>query len=65
MCLLDGMYLILPSQKGTFLSLRAMGSSSLRIPWDLQAKVFAFIDYYNWTMAKPFKWTYQGKALTI
>lgn len=31
---------------------------------DLQAKVLAFIDYYNRT-AKPFKWTYQGKALTI
>jgi transposase len=29
----------------------------------LQAKVLAFIDYYNQTMAKPFKWTYQGKAL--
>jgi transposase len=32
---------------------------------DLQTKVLAFIDYYNRTMAKPFKWTYQGKALTI
>jgi len=32
---------------------------------DLQAKVFAFIAYYNQTMAKPFKWTYQGKALTV
>ena len=32
---------------------------------DLQVKVFAFIDYYNQTMARPFKWTYQGKALTI
>ncbi len=31
---------------------------------DLQAKVFAFIEYYHRTMAKPFKWTYQGKALT-
>jgi transposase len=30
---------------------------------DLQARVLAFIDYYNQTMAKPFKWTYQGKAL--
>lgn len=30
----------------------------------LEAKVLAFIDYYNQT-AKPFKWTYQGKALTI
>ncbi len=30
---------------------------------DLMAKVLAFIDYYNDTMAKPFKWTYQGKPL--
>ena len=30
---------------------------------DLKAKVLAFIDYYNRTMAKPFKWTYQGKPL--
>ena len=32
---------------------------------NLQAKVLAFIAYYNRTMAKPFKWTYQGKALTV
>lgn len=32
---------------------------------DLQSKVLAFIDYYNDTMAKPFKWTYQGKALLV
>ena len=32
---------------------------------DLIAKVLAFVNYYNRTMAKPFKWTYQGKALTI
>lgn len=30
---------------------------------DLRAKVFAFINYFNQTMAKPFKWTFQGKAL--
>ena len=30
---------------------------------DLKAKVLAFIDYYNATMAKPFRWTYQGKPL--
>jgi transposase len=30
---------------------------------DLRAQVLAFIDYFNRTMAKPFKWTYQGKAL--
>jgi hypothetical protein len=29
----------------------------------LKRKVLAFIEYYNRTMAKPFKWTYQGKAL--
>ncbi len=39
-------------KRGSFLSVQ-----------DLQAKVFAFIDYYNRTMARPFKWTYQGKAL--
>jgi hypothetical protein len=32
---------------------------------DLTARVLAFIAYYNRTMAKPFTWTYQGKALTI
>jgi hypothetical protein len=31
---------------------------------DLERKVFAFIEYYNRTMAKPFKWTYQGRALS-
>ena len=30
---------------------------------ELKAKVLTFIDYYNVTMAKPFKWTYQGKPL--
>ncbi len=30
---------------------------------NLIAKVLDFIDYYNRTMAKPFKWTYKGKAL--
>lgn len=30
---------------------------------DLKAKVLAFIDYYNATTAKPFRWTYEGKPL--
>ncbi|HEY3079698.1 MAG TPA: transposase [Chloroflexota bacterium] len=30
---------------------------------DLRAKVLAFIAYFNRTMAKPFRWTYQGKPL--
>jgi transposase len=32
---------------------------------DLREKVLAFIAYFNQTMAKPFKWTYQGKVLTV
>ena len=39
-------------RRGSFISLE-----------DLIAQVLAFIDYYNQTMAKPFKWTYQGKPL--
>lgn len=31
---------------------------------ELKSKILAFIDYFNQTMAKPFKWTYQGKVLT-
>jgi transposase len=30
---------------------------------DLKAKVLALVEYFNRTMAKPFRWTYQGKAL--
>ena len=30
---------------------------------DLKAKVLAFIEYFNRTMAKPFRWTWKGKAL--
>ena len=41
-------------KRGSFLSVE-----------DLQTKVLAFIDYYNRTMAKPFKWTYQGKAVKV
>lgn len=31
---------------------------------ELKARLLEFIDYFNRTMAKPFKWTYQGKPLT-
>lgn len=30
---------------------------------DLKKKILDFMSYFNETMAKPFKWTYQGKAL--
>ncbi len=30
---------------------------------DLRQRILAFIDYFNSTMAKPFKWTYKGRPL--
>jgi hypothetical protein len=32
---------------------------------DLRQRILAFIDYFNRTMAKPFKWTYAGKPLQV
>ncbi len=32
---------------------------------DLRNQVLSFIAYFNRTMAKPFKWTYQGKPLHV
>jgi transposase len=32
---------------------------------DLQTRVFAFVAYFNATMAKPFKWTYGQKPLQV
>ncbi len=31
---------------------------------DLKTRILDFIEYFNRTMAKPFQWTYKGKALT-
>jgi hypothetical protein len=36
---------------------------SFRSVEELEVKVMAFIECYNQTMAKPFAWTYRGKAL--
>jgi hypothetical protein len=32
---------------------------------ELQQRILAFISYFNQTMAKPFKWTYKGRPLTV
>ena len=32
---------------------------------NLKKRILDFIDYFNQTMAKPFKWTYTGRPLTI
>jgi putative transposase len=36
-----------------------------QFPYDLKTQILEFIDYFNQTMAKPFKWTYKGKVLAI
>jgi hypothetical protein len=38
--------------------------SSFNSQGDLATKILDFIAYYNDKMAKPFKWTYEGKVLT-
>ncbi len=30
---------------------------------DLHQRIVEFIEYFNRTMAKPFKWTYKGRPL--
>lgn len=32
---------------------------------ELRERILAFIDYFNQTMAKPFKWTYAGRPLQV
>jgi len=38
---------------------------SFRSQLDLKTRILEFIDYFNRTMAKPFRWTYKGKPLAI
>ena len=47
----------------SILTRKLLKRGSFRSRDELKAKVLAFIEYYNRTMAKPFRWTYQGKPL--
>lgn len=38
--------------------------SSFNSKAQLKSRILEFVDYFNHTMAKPFKWTYKGKPLT-
>jgi len=38
--------------------------ASFKSKEELRHRIFAFIDYFNKTMAKPFKWTYAGRPLS-
>jgi len=42
---------------------RLLKRASFTSTEDLQARILAFIDYFNRTLAKPFKWTYSGRPL--
>ena len=42
---------------------RLLKRLSVKSTTELKDKVLSFIDYFNSTMAKPFKWTYKGRVL--
>lgn len=42
---------------------RLLKRLSVKSTTELKQKVAHFIDYFNVTMAKPFKWTYKGRVL--
>jgi transposase len=42
---------------------RLLKRSSFASIDDLKQRILSFIDYFNQTMAKPFKWTYKGRPL--
>lgn len=47
----------------SILSRRFLKYNSFTSLEDLETRLLAFIEYFNRTLAKPFKWTYTGKAL--
>jgi DDE superfamily endonuclease len=49
----------------SILARRFLKRGNFRSKQDLKEKLLAFIDYFNDTMAKAFKWTYKGKPLTV
>lgn len=44
---------------------RLLKRSSFTSVEQMRERTVAFIDYFNKTMAKPFKWTYTGRPLTV
>ena len=47
----------------SILSRRFLKHNSFTSLEDLKTRLLAFIEYFNRTLAKPFKWTYTGKPL--
>jgi transposase len=44
---------------------RLLKRASFASTQELRSRLLAFIDYFNRTLAKPFKWTYAGRPLQI
>src|SRR5947209_7563135 len=44
---------------------RVIRRGNFRSRADLRERILAFIDYFNRTLAKPFKWTYTGRPLNV
>jgi len=49
----------------SFLSRRLIRFGNFLSTEHLKCRIEGFIDYFNKTMAKPFKWTYNGRPLTV
>jgi hypothetical protein len=49
----------------SILARRLLKRGSFTSVKDLEQQVLAFIAYFNETLAKPFKWTYKGRPLTV
>ena len=47
------------------LSRRVIRRGAFRSTDDLRDRILKFIDYYNETMARPYKWTYAGRVLNV
>ena len=47
------------------LSRRVIRRGAFRSTDDLRDRILQFIEYYNDTMAKPYKWTYAGRPLNV
>jgi DDE superfamily endonuclease len=47
------------------LARRVIRRGNFRSKADLRDRILKFIDYFNATMAKPYKWTYAGRPLNV
>jgi hypothetical protein len=47
------------------LARRVLRRGSFRSKEDLRDRILKFIDYFNATLAKPYKWTYAGRPLNV